>query len=186
MVTPTKIKSDINSVLTFIAPFLPSNPVIVEAGAFKGQGTLTMSQWWPDATIYAFEPVPELFLQLQEQVKDQKNVTCFPYALGAGAGMATFHVGEKTRYPGLASQSGSLLKPKERLQWSSFMTYPRTIEVPMVTLDAWARDNKIKHLDLLWLDVQGYSLNVLKEAQDVLQSTRVLYTELEFIEAYEN
>ncbi len=186
MQSNTIIKSDIKNVLTFVAPLLPANPIIIEAGAFKGAGTFTMSRWWPDATIHAFEPVPELFVQLQDQVKDQKNVICYPYALGEHDGMATFYVGEKTRYPGLASQSGSVLKPKERLKWSSFMMYPRTIEVSMVTLDGWARKHKVHQIDFFWLDVQGYSLNVLKEAQEVLQSTRVLYTEVEFIEAYEH
>ena len=145
-----------------------------------------MSRWWPESIIHAFEPVPELFSQLEEQVKGQQNIFCYPCALGEREGTATFYVGEKTKYPGLASQSGSLLKPKERLDWSSFMMYPRTIEVPVITLDAWARMHNIPQIDFLWLDVQGYSLNVLKEAHEVLQSIRVLYTEVEFIEAYEH
>lgn len=180
------IKSDITSVLTFLKPLLPDNPVIVEAGAFKGHGTRFMSEWWPKSIIHAFEPVPELYIQLKEMVKDKENIICYQYALGEREGTATFHIGEKTRYPGLASQSGSILKPKKRLEWSSFMTYPRTIEVSMVTLNAWARQHKVDHVDLFWLDVQGYALNVLKEAQEVLQSIRVLYTEVEFVEAYEH
>lgn len=186
MSTPiTIIKSDIRSVLTFISPYLSTAPCIVEAGAFRGDGTLFMSEWWPQATIHAFEPVPELFAQLNSSVAGKGQVRTYPYALGEAEGERTFYVGEKRRYPGVASQSGSLLKPKDRLNWTSFMVYPRTVNVPVVTLDAWARQHGVSHIDLFWLDVQGYAFNVLKHARDILQSTRLIYTEVEFVEAYE-
>ena len=45
----------------FIAQFLPENPVILEAGAHVGTDTVEMVNLWPKCTVYAFEPVPELF-----------------------------------------------------------------------------------------------------------------------------
>lgn len=178
------IKSDIQSVLSYLTVYLPRNPVVIEAGAFKGQGTVFMSEWWPSGTIHAFEPVPELYEQVVEAVRGKDNVYCYAYALGENNGTSTLHVSEKPKYPGLASQAGTLLKPKERLQWSP-LTYPRTILVDTITLDTWAERHNITAIDFLWLDVQGYGLQVLRSASHILQSVRVIYTEVDFIEAYE-
>lgn len=181
----TIIKSDIQSALRYLTPKLPHNPIIVEAGAFNGQGTTILSSNWPQGTIHAFEPVPELFANLQQAVQHQNNVVCYPYALGASNGTAIFNIAEKPKYPGMPSQAGSLLKPKNRLHLSP-MVYTKTIEVSTITLATWAQSNHINHINLLWLDVQGYALNVLKASSDILQSIQVIYTEVEFVEAYEH
>src|SRR2546422_11653416 len=78
--------------LTYIAQFLPPNPIVVEAGAHVGTDTLAMSRRWPDGHIHAFEPVPELFEQLHASVARQRNVTCYPLALSAATGGATMYV----------------------------------------------------------------------------------------------
>jgi len=43
-----------------VAPYLPANPVIIEAGAFNGSDTIKLAKKWPQATIHAFEPVPAI------------------------------------------------------------------------------------------------------------------------------
>src|SRR3989304_6137581 len=75
-----------------IKQFLPNNAIIVEAGAHIGRDTLKMSLLWPQGTIYAFEPVPELFAQLVERTKEQLNVRCFNIALSTVRGTATLNV----------------------------------------------------------------------------------------------
>ena len=53
-----------NNLLPLISPLLPNNPIVVEAGAFNGADTKEISQFWPQGTIHAFEPVPEIFTKL--------------------------------------------------------------------------------------------------------------------------
>jgi FkbM family methyltransferase len=168
-----------------ITPHLPEHPIIVEAGAFTGQETEKMALRWPHATIHAFEPVPDIFAQLIERTKNLPNVHCYNLALSTTTGTATFYISEKPKNPGIASQAGALQKPKERLKHSP-MHFPYTIQVQTITLDAWAQQYNINHVDLLWLDMQGHELAVMQSAPKILKTVSIIHTEVGFIEAYEN
>lgn len=180
---PIILKKD--KLLNFIKEFIPTNPIIVEAGAFNGNDTKQLHKIWPTGSIHAFEPVPEIFALLQENTGALPNVTCHPIALSDTIGFAEFHVSENPAKPGNPFPAGSLLTPKERLNWSNAV-YPKTISVPTITLDEWARLHQIDHIDFLWLDLQGHALSVLKAAPHILSRIQFIYTEVEFIEAYKN
>lgn len=170
--------------IAMIAPLLAPNPVIVEAGAFHGHDSLRMASQWPQGAIHAFEPVPDLYETLQKSTATHPNIHCYNLALSDHDGTALFYVSEKPNKPGVPSQAGSLLKPKERLKHSP-LQFPSTIEVNTLTLDSWAAQNNIDHIDCLWLDMQGTELNVLKAAPHMLKKVSVIYTEVSFIESYE-
>lgn len=178
------IKSDIHAVLRFIAPYLPSDPIIIEAGAFQGHGTVVMAQKWPHAVIYAFEPVPEIFNKLIEKTKDIERINCYQLALSDASGSAVFYVAEKPEKPGRPTQAGSLLVPTQRLSWSP-MIYNHNIEIEMITLDDWAKKQQVNQVDFLWLDVQGNELAALKGGISLIKTVTVIYVEVHFIEAYE-
>lgn len=168
----------------YIKPYISSSPVIIEAGAFDGRDTQKLAALWPEGTIHAFEPVPDLFTRLQKNTAHLSNVQCYQLALSDYTGEALFYVSEKPDKQGVSSQAGSLHKPKERLTRSP-IHFPRTIMVPTITLDAWAQQYQINKIDLLWLDMQGHELSVLKAAPYMLAIVQVIYTEVGFIEAYE-
>ena len=170
--------------LEIVKDYLPTNPVILEAGAYTGQDSLYMARLWSDATFHLFEPVPELLTQLKKNTHQIQHKQYWPLALSTHTGTTTFHIAEKKEHPGVPTQAGSLLKPKERLHHSP-MVYPRTISVSTTTLDHWATQNNIDQVDFLWLDVQGHELAILKHAISVLKKARALFVELHFIEAYE-
>lgn len=168
----------------FIATFLPSNPIIVEAGAYDGNDTLLMAKLWPDSQIHAFEPIPDIYLRLYNNVKKNKKrsqITCHPYALGNSTGKAKMFVSYVS-----AEQfaSSSLLAPKEHLKAYPYVSFPKTLEVQVFTLDEWARQNNISHVDFLWLDMQGSELDMLKASTEILPTVRVIYTEVSHKEMY--
>ncbi len=170
--------------LRLIKNYLPINPIILEAGAYNGYDSLYMANLWTDATFHLFEPVPELFAQLKINTQNITHTHYWPIALSTQVGIATFHISEKKEHPGVPTQAGSLLKPKERIHHSP-MVYPRTISVPTITLNHWATQNNIDQVDFLWLDVQGHELAILKHGLSVLKKSRALFVELNFIKAYE-
>ncbi len=63
-----------------------------------------------------------------------------------------------------------------------------TIEVELTTLGTFCRETSVSRIDLLKLDVQGYELNVLKGARELLAGRRIgcLVLEVTFIPLYEN
>ena|SRR5579872_2648159 len=173
-----------HEILALAKTLLKNNPVIVEAGAFDGRDTRLLSETWPAATIHAFEPVPEIYALLQKNTQDLPNVHTYPVGLSDATGNALFYVSEKPSKPGKPFQAGSLLKPKERLKVSD-VTYAKTMQVPVITLDDWGKQHGIDHVDFLWLDLQGMELNVIKASPKTISTAQAIYTEVEFIEAYE-
>ncbi|HJM68769.1 MAG TPA: FkbM family methyltransferase [Candidatus Babeliales bacterium] len=170
------------SVISIVKKFLPANqPIsILEAGSFDGDDTESLSKVWSKSTIYAFEPVPEIFGWLEKRTKNIPQVLRYQVALSDKTGTATFNISE-TR-DGLW-QSGSLLAPKDHLDLAPQVKFKKEIEVPTITLDEWAAQNDVESIDLLWLDMQGVELDVLKPSKIAL-TAKVIYTEIEFVEAY--
>ena len=58
----------------------------MEAGAHVGSDTRAMARRWRAATIHAFEPVPELFELLEQNVGNLAGVSCHRLALGTVTG----------------------------------------------------------------------------------------------------
>ena len=171
--------------IDIIAEYLPENPIIVEAGAFNGTDSIKMAKQWPQGTIHAFEPVPEIYAQLKENTRDYKNIKTYPLALSDKNGIATFYVAEKKDRPGRPSQAGSLLAPAQDFTETK-MIFSRTIKVKTITLDAWAQENSIAHVDLLWLDMQGKELDVLKASTKMINTIKVIFCEINFAKRYQN
>lgn len=168
---------------TLISPYLPTHPVIIEAGAFDGSDTQKTAAFWPQATIHAFEPVPEIFELLTQSTASLENIHRYQIALSNTNGHATFHVSQKPSRPGKPFQAGSLHEPHERLAWSDAQ-YTHTITVPTIRLDDWAHEHAIDHIDFLWLDAQGHELAILRGAPEMLNTVKVIYVEVHFIQAY--
>ena len=65
------------------------------------------------------------------------------------------------------------------------VSFDHTVEAPMCTLKSWSLKENIYAIDMLWLDMQGYEVNALKGAGDLLKSVKVIYTELCTDELYQ-
>lgn len=162
----------------FIRGFLPDSPRILEAGAHIGRDTVKMARLWPDATIYAFEPVPDLFQQLKERTAGLPNIHSFQLALSNTMGTATMHVST-----GASTAASSLFEPHEyRKSRPNVHFHP--IIVHTITLDQWAEEQRIDHIDFLWLDMQGNELNVLKASTKIFPTARALLIEASFTQRF--
>ena len=158
-------------------------PLIFDIGANIGQTAVKYRNYFPDAIIHSFEPVPELYRILSSKAKKSWNIYAYPLALGDFVGKAKFYVSEIfTNQP---SASSSLLAPKEHLACAPHVSFKQEIEVNVTTIDAWAADHGVDAIDFMWLDMQGYELNALMAAPRILKTVSVILTEVEFVEAYE-
>lgn len=164
----------------YILPFLTNNPVIVEAGAHKGRDTIEFAKTWPNATIHAFEPVPELYEKLKQQIAHLPNVFCYNYALSNSSGNATFYSSDT-----MHSSISSLLQPEQIKQEKPTAQW-QPIQVQTISLDEWAKLYSIKQVDLLWLDVQGAELAVLQGADTLLNQISAIHCEVAIKQRYVN
>ena len=170
--------------IEILAQFLPHNPTIVEAGAYDGRDTQKMVVQWPECTIHAFEPLPEIYARLEKNTAHLPQVHRYPLALSDHDGTALFYISERPSKPGIASQAGSLHAPKERLVHSPLI-FPRTASVKTIALETWAHEHAIQTIDLLWLDTQGHELAIVQAAPNMLPHIKVVLAEVSFIESYE-
>ncbi len=164
-----------------IKQFLPSNPIIVEAGAHKGRDTIHMVKLWPQAKLYAFEPVPALFHILSQSVKELSGVTCYQLALSDSVGRAPLYVSS-----GRSDAASSLLRPKKYLLDNPQVTFNESIMVDAITLDVWAQDEGIQAVDFLWLDLQGHEMAMLQASPNILKTVKAIHTEVNCEHRFEN
>jgi FkbM family methyltransferase len=149
--------------------------VIIEAGAYKGEDTVTLAA--SAARIYAFEPVPGLYAELVAATSELPNVSTYELALGGARGT----------WPMWRSDaSSSLLAPKYHLvelPWIKFEEDPLPVQV--TTLEHWAGLEGVDHVDGMWLDMQGAELQALKAAGAVLDGVTAIVLEVSRTELYE-
>ena len=172
--------SDDKKIKKYLLPILPSNPVIVEAGAHIGKDTVEMSRLWKKGIIHAFEPIPDIYHQLVKNTSRYKNIITYPIALSSDSGTAEIFVSS-----GKSNASSSLLSPKEHINQHPEVHFNNSIIIKTITLNDWATRNNISSIDFLWLDMQGNELAVIKSISDALLSKVVaIYTEVSLIETY--
>ena len=152
---------------------------IFDIGANEGQTTERYSQMFPTATIYSFEPVPEVFTILEQKFHENPQIIVNQLAVSDEVGTADIYLHGST-----VSVWNSLL-PK-----ASGSIVPEdlsVVKVPTITIDMFCDRHNINTLDLLKLDIQGGELLALKGALNMLQKggIKLIYSEVNFCDLYE-
>lgn len=166
--------------LDLIAQFLPEDPIIVEAGAYNGDDSLRLARKWPEGKIFSFEPNPHAYEQFLKKTANIPNIFGFHLALSHFNGIALFNVCYGSTGDNPDFEGASSLLPAS--PWMEIHYQGPKIRVPCVTLDTWAEENQIDHIDFLWLDLEGMELPVLKSSPQILAKVKAIYTETNFME----
>lgn len=159
--------------ISIAAPFLPSNPYVLEAGAHSGEDTILFAQAWPQGQIFAFEPVPLFYERLLAAIKSRNisNVHTFPIGLFSSTGEQTFYYSQNCG-------GASSFLPEGSMEETDYNDVQMTL--PCMTLDDWAATNGIDHIDFMWLDMEGAEYYMLNASSKILDTTKVILTELSF------
>ena len=176
------LQFDDKEALNVAKKYLPYNPVILDSGAYIGAEIKLMKNIWPSSIVYAFEPVPEIFKKLKYNTEKLEKVFRYQLGLDSVGGKKTFYLANEPDSQEI-SQSSSLREPKEHLNYSA-VQFNRDITIECFNLDEWAEKYNVKNIDMLWFDMQGVELEVMKAAPKVMKNVKVVYTEVEFVELY--
>jgi FkbM family methyltransferase len=143
----------------------PSLNLLFDVGANTGQTRDWFRFYLPKATIYCFEPVRSTFEQLKANADG--DPLCMPVneALGDEAGTKTIRL-----FEGDMTVLNSL-----RDDVMNHVAGAREETITVNTLDAFCKAQHIDKIDLLKIDTEGYEINVLKGASEMLQSGRISF-----------
>ncbi|MEO1482664.1 MAG: FkbM family methyltransferase [Myxococcota bacterium] len=154
--------------------------VIVDGGAHVGRVTYQLLQIFPNATVHAFEPVSETYRQLHQHFASEPRARCWNVALGRSASTVEMRVNGCTGTSSAFDSESRLL----RYHGDKAVTV-RTETANVVSLDQWAADNGVPGTDLLKLDLQGFELEALRGATELLASSvRAIYSEAQLTPLY--
>jgi FkbM family methyltransferase len=121
--------------------------------------------------IHAFEPGKYTFEELKNNSPDGKNIRLINKGLGASEGHFSLHYNEKGS--GLASLT------KRRLDHYN-IAFDISEKVEVTTLDMYCKENSIKNISLLKIDVEGHELDVLKGAAKMFENNAIDIVAFEF------
>jgi len=146
--------------------------IVLDVGANRGQFAAAALHRWPGCRVVSFEPVEAVAAQLRA-VRSGGRLTVHQVALGRRSGVLPIHV---HRY----SPSTSALAALDATDEASI------VEVRLCTLDEVLADVDLAgRRVLLKLDVQGFEVEVLAGATEVLGAVDRIVVEQAFVPAYD-
>ena len=165
---------------------------ILDVGACEGEDSIRYQRRFPNATVYAFEPLPANAARARQNFEEYgtTSIRLEEIALGDTEGEARFHVssgqppGHESDDWDYGNKSSSLLAPAQTLDRHTWLRFDDSIVVPVTTLAAYAAIREIEHIDLLHLDVQGAELKVLAGAGPALDTVSAVWMEVEAVPLY--
>jgi FkbM family methyltransferase len=133
---------------------------IFDVGANVGQTALLLSNRFPEARIYSFEPLTSTFEQLRQNVGRLANIVCEHCALGDETKMVEL-------YPKTSSQRNSLVPE------FNVATGQQAETIHVIKADEFIVRKSLSCIDLLKTDTEGFDLEVMKGAATALKECRV-------------
>ena len=155
---------------------------ILDIGANIGQFATEVTKVFPEAQIYSFEPIKDVYERLIDNIKENKRIRAFNSALG--------NINGRTRiFRDGYSASSSLLEManlhKEAFPFSGSISN-QIINIKrlddMVELERLKLNPEI----MIKIDVQGYEEKVVEGGMNTIKKAKVVITEVSFYELYKD
>lgn len=150
-------------------------PVIFDVGCNIGEYTALLSETFPRADIYSFEPNPKVFAIMKANLSKYGNVICENFGFGSDIGrekMFSYSKIENSVFGTLdKSALRDLYKVDDKIE---------EIQFSIDTIDNYCAKKNISHIDFLKIDTEGQELNVLMGARQMLTNNRINIIQFEF------
>ena len=156
----------------------------IDGGAFRGSALQHLLASGLFAQILAYEPDPESYYSLCENISQDQRVKLSNFALGESNTFLPFYRGD---FPATNS-----LLPRPQNEFAPY--YPvkavhrQTLDVRVVSLDKEIEKHGLDKINFIKLDLQGGELAALRGTKDALEmgAVDVIVCEVVFIRKYDN
>ena len=163
---------------------LLKKPIIFDVGAHNGKLTRLFNNLYEKAKIYCFEPNKKMNSNLK---KIGKNIKVYNLA-----------VGSKIEKKKLIINKIDLTNTLSKINKNSFYLKIKNLiigrskkknsfeKVRVVSLKNFCKTNKIRSIDFLKIDVEGYEYDVLRGAKGLLKNINFIMIEIQKNDMYRN
>ena len=154
-----------------------NDPIIFDVGSHKGKLSKLMQDIYENAIIYCFEPNKSMNDALK---KIGNNIKVYNYALGEKKEEKQILINkiDLTNTLSTINENSLYLKIKNFiLAKSKKDSVYETIQV--ISLENFCVEKKIKYIDFLKLDVEGYEYNVLLGAKNIIKNVKFIMLEVQ-------
>jgi len=141
----------------FLESIVKGGMNVIDIGANIGITTVTVARKiGRRGKLYSFEPTPEYFDILKENISSNglENVKVYELAVTDQVGRAPFY--QKELFSGIVFEEGA-----------------KKFEVSTTSIDRFLSEEKIERIDLISMDCEGSELLVLKGAKETLRKNNV-------------
>ena len=153
---------------------------IFDVGANEGQYAMAIVDEGFQGKIYSFEPLAKVFEVLKTNARKYPNWQVINEGIGSKHEKVSMNVSENLT-------SSSILKTsKQSIEAEPTTQITHTEVISITTLDKFFTENNVSGKSiLLKLDIQGYELEALKGATQLLKKCKLVQAELSFVPVYE-
>lgn len=156
------------------------NTLLIDIGGNSGYWAETFREFFPESSVLAFEPVNDMFREYQNRFKDMLGSKVFVenVALSNQSGELEINVAKNygltsfLRYDTALSDRNKEFTSTQKVRVQQLNNYA----------DKIGSDTVIK---IVKIDVQGFELNVLKGAEQVLHNFDAFVIECSFLSEFE-
>jgi len=146
---------------SYVMGMIESDDVVFDIGANFGWYSLNIAKKYPNAQIYAFEPVPSSFDVLSRNIalNNLKNVNVFNIGIGKENTVSEFSF---NRDISGATSMVNLLDREDA----------EKIKCDIRTIDSFVQEKNIGKVDFIKCDIEGAEFFALQGGKDVLEKHR--------------
>ena len=181
---------NLNSIKFFLNKlFNPSDKIIIfDLGSRDCKESIEFSKLYNNSKIFAFEPNPVSYEKCIHNTKSYPNIEVFKYAVLDSIGnIKFFPIDTKktiTTHTDGNPGASSLFESSGKYPVEDYVQ--NEISVKGTRIDEFCKNNKIKTIDFVWMDLQGAELKALVGFGDYLDKVKIIHTEASNFEIYKN
>lgn len=146
----------------FMKKIIQPHFICLDIGANVGYYSLLFASLAYKGKVYSFEPVPLGYhlLMANIEINNFENIEAYNVALGEKNGRRSFSVASDSAFSSFKDVGRKKIK--------------KVIDVDVVPLDEFVRENKIEKIDILKMDVEGAEKLVLNGAKNIFSNDNLL------------
>ncbi len=175
-------------ILKFLKYSLPIKPInIIDVGAHHGESLKLFIKNFNIKELICYEASKDNFLELKNLVNDLKkkiNIKIFNKAIGDNKRIVTFNQTSETSsstFSKINFDSNYFKRKKYILNFFFNKKYiSKSYNLELNTLKDEIIFNKLKYVDLLKIDTEGFEFEIIKGLQDKIEIVKYVYFEHHF------